>query len=83
MRPEYEGKFFYEIVKPISGRNAGLIQLAGPFDNIYYAEPSRDSQEKIVRLFPKKDKYKFVQVVGGTIVQAFTEEEILVTDRKL
>lgn len=68
----YEGKYFYEIIKPISGRWAGYIQLAGPFDNIYYASHING-----------ESKYKFVQVIDGKPVQAFTEEEILVTDRIL
>jgi hypothetical protein len=71
----YEDKYFYEIVKIKSGRKAGTIQLFGPYDNIYYVE--RPLGEKTDRV------YKYIQVINGLPVQAFTEEEILVTDRKL
>jgi hypothetical protein len=80
----YEGKFFYEIVKP----KTGGIQLFGPFDNIYYTEPAVDNRFDHLRrtwstdAAPQK-RYKFVQVIDGRPVVAFTEEEILVTDRKL
>ena len=69
----YEGKFFYEIVKITSGRNAGTIQLFGPFDNILYTvgAESRDTLSG------------FAQVVDGKAVAFFKQEEILVTDRKL
>lgn len=70
----YEGKFFYEVVKPKSGG----IQLFGPFDNIYFAASTKNSLGEE----PTKP-YKYVQIVDGLPVQAFFEEEILVTDRKL
>lgn len=63
----YEGKYFYEIVKPQSGRFAGTITLFGPFDDILY----------------KSDGTGFVRVVDGVVVVTFKEEEILVTDRLL
>lgn len=67
----YEGKYFYEIVKP----KTGGIQLFGPFDNIYYATTIGDEESNF--------KIKYVQVIDDKPVAAFTEEEILVTDRKL
>lgn len=79
----YEGKFFYQIVKPTS--EYGDITLAGPFDNIYYIEKS--AANHVGKLFSTDaaptPEYKFVQVVDGVPVQAFTESEILVTDRVL
>ena len=84
-RKLYEGKFFYEIVKVKYGRNAGTIQLFGPFDNIYYVNKvlPKDVSDRIVKQDEEGKEYKFVQVVDGRPVQAFTAEEILVTDRKL
>jgi len=83
MNSLYEGKFFYEVLKP----KTGGIQLVGPFDNIYYVSENEDARYKIGRLFSTDAKpqptFKFVQVIDGQPVQAFTEEEILVTDRKL
>ncbi len=63
----YEGKYFYEVVK-----DADHIKLLGPFDNIYFTNPC-----------PNEDGYKYLQVVDGIPKQAFKDEEILVTDRKL
>jgi len=60
----YEGKFFYEVVKVKKGRNAGTIQLFGPFDNIYYVSPYAGASPKL----------KFMQVIDGKPVQAFTED---------
>ena len=40
----YEGKHFYEIVKPISGG----IQLFGPFDSIRYARDTSDGFVQVV-----------------------------------
>jgi hypothetical protein len=78
----YEGKFFYEIVKP---KNTGGIQLFGPFDNIFYI--NRDLPKDVTdRILPRNEdgkEYVFVQVVDGKPTVAFTQEEILVTDRKL
>lgn len=69
----YEGKFFYEIVKNSFDR----VTLFGPFDNIRYLTylDHYDGTDK--------EKYKFCQVVDGKIVETFTEDQILVTDRKL
>jgi hypothetical protein len=74
----YEGKFFYEIVKVKAGRHAGTVQLFGPFDNIYYLSDhvKNDVSHEL-------SKFKFVQVIEGRPTVCFTEEEILVTDRKL
>lgn len=63
----YEGKYFYEIVKPKSGRFVGLIQLVGPLEDVRY----------------KTDLTGFVQIIDDKIEASFTNEEILVTDRKL
>lgn len=79
-RKLYEGKHFYEIVKTEDPKE---IKLLGPFDNIYYANKelgrptlfSDDSKPNI--------DYDFVQVIDGIPVQAFTKQEILVTDRVL
>ncbi len=68
----YEGKFFYEIVKPA----AGGIQLFGPFDNIYYVNDK-------IELPPEWSGAKFVQVVDGIPTVVFTEKEILITNRVL
>lgn len=73
----YEGKFFYEIVKVKKGKNAGTIQLFGPFDNIFFTVPLPEEHARYA------GPYKYVQVIDGKPVQAFSEEEILVTDRKL
>jgi hypothetical protein len=70
----YKGKFFYEIVKVLSGRYVGTLQLIGPLDNIRYVNEDVSSKYR---------EYKFVQVVEGKIVAAFSEKEILVTDRIL
>lgn len=77
----YEGKFFYEIVKPKSGG----IQLFGPFDNIFYVNKvlPKDVSDRVVSKNENDKEYKFVQVIDGRPTVAFTEEEILVTDRKL
>lgn len=69
----YEGKFFYEVVK-----HDDRIELFGPKDDIYYVNPIANSKGEM-----SDSTYKFVQVVDGKPVQAFTEEEILVIDRKL
>jgi hypothetical protein len=77
----YKGKFFYEIVKPHSGG----IQLFGPFDNIYYV--NRDLPREVTdRIVPRNEEgkeYAFVQVIDGRPTVAFTQDQILVTDRKL
>jgi hypothetical protein len=72
----YDGKFFYEIVKSRTVEDS--IQLLGPYNNIYYATSDINSQDEKTNSI-----YKFVQVIDGKIIQAFTEWEILVTDRKL
>lgn len=78
----YEGKFFYEIVKPKSGRYAGYIQLHGPLDNIFYATRKLMTAD-LLWINGEPKEYKFVQVIDGKPVAAFTNEEILVTDREL
>lgn len=82
-RKLYEGKYFYEIIKPMSGRFAGLIQLAGPFDNIRYVNEDARSTKTFSTDASPAPKIKFVQVVDGKIVASFQENEILVTDRVL
>lgn len=67
----YEGKFFYKVVKSKSEE----ITLFGPLDDIYYARLIGNKESNL--------KIKFIQVVDGQAVAAFTEEEILVTDHKL
>ena len=71
----YAGKYFYEIVKPTS--EYGDVTLVGPLDNIFYATPV-DVEDEAASHF-----IKFVKVVNGCPVQAFTEKQILVTDRVL
>lgn len=70
-RKMYEGKFFYEVIK--TGKE-GLVLLNGPRDDIYYAAPVETEKES---------EYKFLQVIDGRPVQAFKENEILVTMRRL
>jgi hypothetical protein len=67
----YEGKYFYEIVR---SEDPQRLILVGPRDDIYYVNqvPESDFQE-----------YTFMQVINGTLKQAFKAEEILVTDRVL
>jgi hypothetical protein len=65
----YNNKFFYEVVK-----YDDYIKLIGPFDNIRYAVDADTGEETY---------YKFVQIIDGMPVQVFTEEQILVTERKL
>lgn len=81
----YEGKYFYEIVKVKSGRNAGTIQLFGPFDNIYYIDDYSCSHISNVLDTGEclNQKFKYAQIINGNPVQLFTEKEILITDRKL
>lgn len=71
----YEGKFFYEIVKT---ENPLELKLIGPFDNIYFANPNMPKQKTA-----DGQEYEYLQVIDGTPRQAFTKEEILITDRKL
>lgn len=72
-RKLYEGKFFYEIVKTTKSK---VLKLVGPFDNIFYTVKKNTVGSNF-------ENYKFVQVINGMPVQAFTEDQILVTDRKL
>lgn len=76
LKSMYENKFFYEVVKPKTVN--GTIQLFGPHDNILYTNPVKNSEGE-----EPNPIYKFVQVIDGRVVQAFTENEILVTDRVL
>lgn len=73
----YAGKTFY--VKNPDGT------LDGPRDDIYYV--NRNYTNYVTELFSKikrfaskgKEKeYRFLQVINGTPVQAFTEDEIVV-----
>ncbi len=73
----YEGKYFYEVVKPFPG----MIQLWGPFDNIRYI--AKDYSVGFSTEDINHPEIKFAQVIDGKIVQAFEEHEILVTDREL
>jgi hypothetical protein len=73
----YEGKFFYEIVRqPANKFGPEHLELHGPFDNIYFTTPRTDA-------IPNHPEYKYLQVIDGSPRQAFTESEILVTDRRL
>lgn len=76
-RKLYEGKYFYEVVKPFSG----MVQLWGPFENIYYV--SKDYSVGLSVEGTNHPQIKYIQVINGKPVQAFEEHEILVTDREL
>ena len=64
-------QYFYEIVKILTGRFAGSVQLWGPLDGIHYTRTGSG------------DIIGFSQIINNKEVQTFKEEEILVTDRIL
>jgi hypothetical protein len=70
----YEGKFFYEVRKTIKEDGKIILELEGPFDNIYFVNKNIPHSH---------DRYEYVQVMDGTPKQVFTKEEILITDRVL
>jgi hypothetical protein len=75
----YEGKHFYIIHKT----DKGNVFLDGPRDDVYYTvKVGEVDVPEAQRATPNKE-YKFVEVIDGIIVKAFTEEEILITDRVL
>jgi hypothetical protein len=59
----YKGKTFF--IKNPDG------SLNGPRNDIYYVNKEASRSHKF-------DKYDFVQVIDGTIKQAFTKDEIIV-----
>jgi hypothetical protein len=62
----YKGKYFYRIE-----RKADHIKFFGPLTNIRYLVPD----------YYKDSSHKFTEVIDGILVQTFTEDEILVTDK--
>lgn len=66
----YEGKFFYQVVKPDDVE--GAVYLYGPLTNVYYAN-SKDPSSDV----------GFVQVINGIPTATFKKNEILVTDKVL
>lgn len=75
----YDGKFFYEIIRLKDPRS---IQLNGPIDNIHYCtENTKLSNFK--GFSTDSSPYGFAQLINGTVVQFFREDEILVTDKEL
>ena len=71
----YEGKYFYEIIKLVDIAGKDYINLYGPIDDIRYSTASDQNG--------KKANFTYLQIIDGVIKQAFTKDEILVTDRKL
>ena len=68
-KSEYEGKFFYEVLK---GFSKDQITLIGPLETIRFVTPETANSE-----------YKYAEVVEGVIRRVFSEDQILVTNRKL
>lgn len=68
----YAGKFFYII----HSSDKDTVVLSGARDDIYYIAKTNTKGLKI-------GEYSFVQVIDGKPVQAFKENEILVTTRRL
>lgn len=68
----YEGKYFYEV---LGGSYLGKSckMLFGPMDTIYFANTKSGEESDL----------KYVQVINNKCVQAFRENEILVTDHIL
>lgn len=70
-RKVYEGKTFY------AKNPDGTVD--GPLDNIFYMEDISSLWTKFLNFVNRVPAYKFVQVVNGTPVRAFYENEIIVT----
>lgn len=75
----YEGKYFY-ILDSVAKLSIGdedivtQLRVRGPFDNIYYLVPNNGKYTQ---------EYVYIQVIDGLPKQAFTKNEILITDRIL
>jgi len=67
----YLEKYFYEVVS----RAGNGLKLIGPLEDIYFVNPTNKEF--------KENAYKYAQVVDGKIVQAFTKNEIYVTEKKI
>lgn len=70
MNELYKDKYFYEIVKVKNNR----VELFGPCDDVFFTK-TLDPEEV--------NQYPYVQIINGKIIQAFTDKEILVTNRVL
>ena len=71
----YKGKYFYEVLVDGNYRGQTCKILHGPLDTIRYTTKSGQSRDSEV--------YPFVQIIDGKIIQAFKENEILVTNKIL
>lgn len=70
MNELYKDKYFYEIVKIENSR----VELFGPRDNIFFTKTLDPEEENL---------YPYVQIINRRAVQAFTDKQILVTNRIL
>lgn len=83
----YDGKYFYEVSKKRTVDGTTAFVLYGPMSTIRYISKkniAKTPKAKTIKLGGQPiGNYKYVQVVNGRIVQAFTEGEILVTTKPL
>jgi hypothetical protein len=73
----YERKSFYIIKEHVNDEGLPCKLLIGPRDDIYFCVLSDKMNGEEI------GGYKYCQVIDGKIMQAFRENEILVTDRVL